>query len=64
MTGRIVKVLAAPGLGVRANDVVVIMEAMKMEYRLSAPREGEVATVHCKGGDWVDLDQVLVTLKP
>jgi biotin carboxyl carrier protein len=37
---------------------------MKMEYRLSAPRDGEVGAVLCKPGDWVDLDQILVTLKP
>jgi acetyl/propionyl-CoA carboxylase alpha subunit len=64
MTGRIVKTVVSAGAGVKANDVVVIMEAMKMEYRLSSPRDGEVGAVLCKTGDWVDLDQVLVTLKP
>jgi len=63
MTGKVVKTVVAAGARVKANEVLVIMEAMKMEYRLSAPRDGEVGAVLCKEGDWVDLDQILVTLK-
>lgn len=64
MTGRVVKVVTAPGAAVRANEVLVVLEAMKMEYRLAAPRDGKVEAVGCKEGDRVDLGHVLVTLAP
>lgn len=64
MTGRVVGVMAKPGLGVRSGEVLVILEAMKIEYRLGAPRAGTVATVECAPGSRVDLGQVLVTLEP
>jgi acetyl/propionyl-CoA carboxylase alpha subunit len=64
MTGRVVKVAAAAGSIVRANEVLVVLEAMKMEYRLVAPRDGTVETVGCREGDRVDLGHVLVTLTP
>jgi biotin carboxyl carrier protein len=64
MTGRVVKVAAAVGAAVKARDPLVVLEAMKMEYRLSAPRDGVVETVSCAEGDRVDLGRVLVTLKP
>ena len=64
MTGRVVKVTAKPGKAVRVNEVLVVLEAMKMEYRLVAPRDGAVESVGCKEGDRVDLGLVLVTLAP
>lgn len=64
MTGRIVKLAVAPGAAVRAGEVLVVMEAMKMEYRIAAPRDGTVESTGCKEGDRVDLGQVLVTLAP
>jgi len=64
MTGRVVKVSAKPGAAVRVNEVLVILEAMKMEYRLVAPRDGTVESVGCKEGDRVDLGLMLVTLAP
>jgi len=64
MTGRVVKVSVKPGTAVRVNEVLVVLEAMKMEYRLVAPRDGAVESVGCKEGDRVDLGIVLVTLAP
>jgi acetyl/propionyl-CoA carboxylase alpha subunit len=64
MTGKVVKTVVLAGEAVKANDIVVILEAMKMEYRLSASRDGEVEAVLCKEGEWVDVDRVLVILKP
>ena len=64
MTGRVVKVAAVVGASVRARDTLLVLEAMKMEYRLSAPRDGVVETVSCSEGDRVDLGGVLVTLAP
>jgi len=64
MTGRVVKVAVAAGAAVKAREPLVVLEAMKMEYRLTAPRDGVVETVTCAEGERVDLGRVLVTLKP
>jgi acetyl/propionyl-CoA carboxylase alpha subunit len=64
MTGKVVRVAVAAGSSVRLNDVLVVLEAMKMEYRLSAPRDGTVQSVRCQEGELVDLDRLLVTLEP
>lgn len=62
MTGRVVKVAASAGAAVRAGQILVILEAMKMEYRIVAPRDATVDAVGCKEGDRVDLGHVVVTL--
>ena len=62
MTGKVVQVRVQPGQRVQADDVLVVLEAMKMEYRLTAPHDGAVATVACEPGQLVDLGATLVTL--
>ena len=64
MTGRVVKVSVAAGDAVRERDTLVVLEAMKMEYRLAAPRDGRIEAVSCAEGDRIDLGSVLVTLAP
>jgi 3-methylcrotonyl-CoA carboxylase alpha subunit len=62
MTARVVKVEARAGGQVVADEVLVILQAMKMEYRLTAPRAGRVEAIHCAEGEMVDLGRTLVTL--
>ena len=62
MAGRIVKVMAEPGQRVAKNDILVILEAMKMEHELRAAADGVVETVTAKPGDQVAIRQTLVTL--
>ncbi len=62
MTGRVIKILAELGNPAEEGDVLVILEAMKMEYRLTAPHTGLVEEVLCAEGDLVDLGAVLVRL--
>ena len=63
MTGKVVKVRVKPGDAVKKGDVVVILEAMKMEYRLAAPQDGMVEAVMCKEGELVDLGRALVDVR-
>jgi oxaloacetate decarboxylase alpha subunit len=62
MSGNIVKVLVKPGQQVAANDILIILEAMKMETEVRAPNAGTVATVEVREGDTVELGATLVTL--
>lgn len=64
MTGKIVQLLVEPHAQVEEKQLLIILEAMKMEYRLFAPRRGVIGGIHCKVGDLVDLGQELVSLKP
>ena len=64
MTGRVVKVATSRGTAVRARETLIVLEAMKMEYRLTAPRDGVIESIGCVEGDRVDLGRVLVTLQP
>ena len=63
MAGRIVKLMAEPGQSVAKNQVLVILEAMKMEHELRAATDGVVDAVPVKAGDQVAMRQTLVTLK-
>jgi 3-methylcrotonyl-CoA carboxylase alpha subunit len=63
MPGRVVLVRVQPGDSVIAGQEVVVIEAMKMELALKAPRDGVVAEVRAAAGDFVEADAVLVTLE-
>lgn len=63
MPGKIVSILRKENNKISAGDVVVVMEAMKTEYRLKAEKEGIVQKIFCKEGEQVELDQILVKIK-
>ncbi|MBW8852305.1 MAG: ATP-grasp domain-containing protein [Xanthomonadales bacterium] len=62
MPGRIVLIRAKVGDHVDAGQELLVMEAMKMELTLKAPRAGEVAEVRVADGDFVEADAALVVL--
>ena len=62
MPGRLVKVLVEPGQEVGAGQGLVVMEAMKMENELRAPRAGRVAEVHARERQAVETGALLVVL--
>jgi 3-methylcrotonyl-CoA carboxylase alpha subunit len=64
MPGRVVVVKARVGDEVRAGEEVLVIEAMKMELSLKAPRDGRISDVRAAAGDFVDADAVLVMLEP
>jgi acetyl-CoA/propionyl-CoA carboxylase biotin carboxyl carrier protein len=62
MPATVVKVLVKPGDRVSKGDTVVVLEAMKMELPLRAPGNATVKAVHCREGELVQPDAVLVEL--
>lgn len=63
MPGAILKVLVAAGDEVQEGDVVVILEAMKMENEIHAHKSGVVKTVHVTAGDSVENRQALIEIE-
>jgi len=63
MAGRIVRVLVKPEEAVVARQPLVVVEAMKMENELRAPRAGTVADVRVTEGASVEANTVLVVLR-
>lgn len=61
MPGSIFKVMVKPGDTVKKGDVVIILEAMKMENEIFAAEDGTVATVAVTEGATVNTGDVLVT---
>ncbi len=63
LAGTVVRVMVGVGDRVEAGDVLVILEAMKMEAEVQAPAAGSVAAIRVRGGDSVQLGQVLMLLR-
>ncbi|MBD9477712.1 acetyl/propionyl/methylcrotonyl-CoA carboxylase subunit alpha [Pseudoxanthomonas sp. PXM02] len=63
MPGRVVVVKTRVGDSVDAGQELLVMEAMKMELAVKAPRAGVVAELRAAAGDFVEADTVLVTLE-
>jgi len=62
MPATVVAVSAAVGRRVQAGETLIVLEAMKMELPLRAPRSGVVTAVHCATGDLVQPGVPLVEL--
>lgn len=62
MPGAVLATEISAGAKVSKGDLLVILEAMKMEHRIVAPRDGVIEQVHVSVGDQVDNAQLLVTL--
>ena len=62
MPGNILNVNVAQGASVKSGDILVILEAMKMENEILAPRDGVVAQVVVTKGSTVDTGAPLVVL--
>lgn len=62
LAGNIFKVNVAPGDVVQSGDVIIILEAMKMETEVRATRDGTVQSVDVKEGDSVAVGDTLITL--
>lgn len=63
MPGKVTKILKQVGEAVRKGDVVLVMEAMKMEYSLKADLAGRVQELHCGVGEQVNLGVTLARIE-
>ena len=62
MPGKILKISVAVGASVSSGDVLLILEAMKMENEISAPVSGTVREIRAREGDSVNTGDVLIVL--
>ncbi len=63
MPGRVISILVRPGERVAAGDEVCVVEAMKMEQSILAPKDGTVKTIYVQPMDPVGADDPLVELE-
>ena len=64
MPGKIVEVKVKEGQAVAEGDVLVVLEAMKMQNDLKSPLAGKVTRVHVADGTNVEASTVLVEIEP
>ena len=62
MPGKILAVKVSAGQAVKKGDVVMILEAMKMENEIVAPQDGTIAGINVAVGDSVESDDTLASL--
>lgn len=62
MPGTILDIKVSVGATVSSGDVLVILEAMKMENEIVAPQNGTIASINVSKGDSVEAGQVIVTM--
>lgn len=62
MPGNILDVKVSNGASVKKGDVIMVLEAMKMENDIVAPQDGTVASINVNKGDTVEAGQTLATL--
>jgi len=62
MPGKILKVSVSVGQAVKNGEVVVLLEAMKMENEIFATADGKVTDVRVRNGDAVNAGDVLVVI--
>ena len=62
--GKIVSIAVEEGANVVEGDVVMILEAMKMQNEIQAPLSGTVTAVNCKPGDSIEANSPLLIIQP
>jgi len=63
MPGKVVRILAAAGEDVEAGQGIVVVEAMKMQNEMKAPRAGRVVAIAVRENDSVNAGAVLATIE-
>lgn len=63
LPGSVFKLVAAVGDSVNAGDKIMILEAMKMEIDIVAPRNGKVTSINVQVNDKIEAGQVLAVVE-
>ena len=63
LPSNVFKILIKEGDAVKAGQTIIVLEAMKMEINIEAPRDGVIDKILIAQGDTVDADQALAILK-
>lgn len=63
MPATVLAIHVAPGQVVARDEILLVLEAMKMELPVRAPRNGRIATIGCRPGDLVQAGVVLLELE-
>ncbi|HEX9339988.1 MAG TPA: biotin/lipoyl-containing protein [Thermoplasmata archaeon] len=64
MPGRVVRVMVAPGDRVKRGQTLLVLEAMKMQNEIPAPRDGVVRRLNVTEGETIAADRVVAVLEP
>ena len=62
LTGTVFKVLIKKGDVVNEGDVIIVLEAMKMETEIRSPRAGQVDNIYVNAGDTINVGEALISL--
>ena len=62
ISGKVVSVKVKEGISVKKGDVIMVIEAMKMEYLIRAPHNGKVKKVNFKEKDQIEIGQITAEL--
>ena len=62
MPGKVLSVKASAGQAVKKGEVLLVVEAMKMENDIVAPQDGTVASINVSAGDAIESGATLATL--
>ncbi len=62
MPGKVIKINVKKGAEVRKGDVLLVVEAMKMENSITSPKDGKVEKINVKAGEMVDGSKELIVL--
>jgi len=63
IVGTVTKILVEPGVQVKENQPLIVLDAMKMDTYINAPKAGTIDTIDCKVGDSVQVGQKLISIK-
>lgn len=62
MPGKILNVKSSVGASVKKGEVILVLEAMKMENEVVAPEDGTIASINVAAGDSVEAGDTLATM--
>lgn len=63
INGVVIEIPISAGQSVKENDVLFVLEAMKMKTNIASPRQGVIKTIQVKTGDTIEAGQVLLTFE-